>query len=122
MAVHSGLPAVPEACVAVQVQYAMRPVVSGPVAIKAEVALISTGQGTKIKVHCVYEVDTDHHEWSFRLYVVPRSGDAEQVGSWTASYGDDFWEEEITRHPPTDIARIELRWGDGVPLLVYEPS
>ncbi len=102
--------------------YAMHPVTSSSVPVKAEVGLISTGQGTKIKIHCVYEGEPDHRSWSFRLYVVPRAGQAEQVGSWTARYGDDFWEDQITRHTPTDIARIELRRGDDVTLLVYEPT
>jgi anti-sigma-K factor RskA len=101
---------------------AMHAVSSEPVPVRAEIALISTRQGTKIRIHCWYEVESDHHPWPFRLVVVPRSGAEEQVGTWTAEYGDDFWVDQITRHMPMDIDRIELRRGDGVPLLAYEPS
>jgi Putative zinc-finger len=102
---------------------AMHSVTSEPVPVSAEVALIPTDQGTKIRIHCVYEVDTDHDRWTFRLFVVPRSGTPQEVGAWTAKYGDDIWEDESTWVALPDIARVELRRGDGVTaLLVYEPA
>jgi hypothetical protein len=100
---------------------AMQSVTNEPVPVSAEVALIPTGQGTKIKIHCVYEVDTDHDRWTFRLFVVPRSGAPEEVGAWTAKYGDDIWEDETTWVALPDIDRVELRRADGVTaLLVYK--
>jgi hypothetical protein len=103
--------------------YAMHPVVNDPVPVTADVALIPTDQGTLIRIHCAYQVDDqDHHRWTFRLYVVPRAGDAEQVGTWTAKYGDDFWVNQSTRLAPSEIARLELRRGDGTTLLAYEPA
>jgi Putative zinc-finger len=101
---------------------AMHAVSPGPVPVKAEIALISTRQGTKIRIHCFYESEDEYHSWPFRLVVVPRSGAEEQVGTWNAGSGDNFWADEMTRHMSMDIARIELRRGDGVPLLAYEPS
>jgi anti-sigma factor RsiW len=101
---------------------AMRPV-AAPMPVTAEVSLIPTGQGSRVRMHCAYHAEADRGRWMFRLYVYPRlSGEGEQISTWTAKYGDDFIVEATTRLAPGDIGRVELRRGDNVPLLVYEPD
>jgi hypothetical protein len=91
------------------------------VPVGARLALIPTAQGTRIQMHCWYHGDNDRGQWWFRLYVYSRAGgNPEQIGTWTARYGDDFVETFPTGLPSNEIARIELRRGDNTTLLVYE--
>jgi hypothetical protein len=92
------------------------------VPVGARLALVPTEQGTRIQMHCWYHNEgNDRGQWWFRLFVYSRAGgEPEQVGTWTAKYGDDFTETFPTGLPPNEIARIELRRGDNTTLLVYE--
>ena len=49
-------------------------------------------------------------------------GNQEEVGSWTAGFGDVVTYPAYTRFKPDEIARVELRRGDNTPLLVRELS
>ena len=100
---------------------AMRPVgPAGPVS--AQVGLTAFAGGTRIEMHCKYgATDYDDGRWTFRLYVYGRSGPAEMAGSWTADPGAEVHAAATTRWAPADIAKVELRRGDGTGLLVYTP-
>jgi hypothetical protein len=91
-----------------------------PVAVKlpvsAEVGLMPTTGGTKIEMICRYEHGYPG-TWIVRLMVIPDSGVAEQVGTWTAVGGQEITFSAITHFTPDAIARLEL-WGEnGTPLL-----
>jgi hypothetical protein len=73
-------------------------------------------------MRCAYTGGSDRGRWTFRLAVVPRTGaPAEEIGNWTAGYGDDLEVSGYTRLLLADIARVELRKGDGTTLLAYQP-
>jgi hypothetical protein len=89
--------------------------------VSAQVALEGFDGGTKVLMHCTYTGAGDRGRWTFRLAVVPRSGGtSEEIGTWTAGYGDDVTVTGYTRLAIGDISRVELRRGDGTTLLAYQ--
>jgi hypothetical protein len=99
---------------------AMQPV-SATTPVTASVALTPFRGGTKVLMRCAYTGGSDRGQWTFRLAVVPRTGaPAEEIGNWMAGYGDDLEVSGYTRLPVADIARVELRKGDGTTLLTYQ--
>lgn len=99
---------------------AMRPV-GEPGPVSAQVGLTAFPGGTRIDMQCEYGGTEYDGRWTFRLYVYGRTGPAELAGSWTADPGADVRAAGTTRWAPADIAKVELRRGDGTPLLVYTP-
>jgi len=90
----------------------------GPVT--AEVGFTETLGGTRITVHCWYLPTGDYHKpWTFRLYAVATDGVSEQVASWSAAPGEELRFDTLTRFVEAELAKVELRLGDGTPLLVY---
>ncbi|HET6212033.1 MAG TPA: zf-HC2 domain-containing protein [Micromonosporaceae bacterium] len=106
------------------VMAAMIPAVTGAPRgpVSAEIGMSSVNGGTKIRMHCSYSSAGDYHDpWPFRLYAYGKDGRSEEVGSWVAGPGDDLWLDGMTRYRTADLTRLELRTGDGAPLLVFNP-
>jgi hypothetical protein len=92
----------------------------GPVI--AELGLSAVTGGTKVRMHCTYNGGGQYHDpWAFRLYAFGSDGKSEQIGSWVAGPGDDLWVDGMTRYRMADLVRLELRLGNGTPLLVLSP-
>lgn len=94
---------------------AMQPVIV-KLPISAEVGLVPTTGGTKIEMVCRYERGYPG-TWTVRLMVVPRTGPAEQIGTWTAVGGQEVTLSAITHLTPDAISKVELRGENGTPLL-----
>jgi len=94
--------------------------VAATVPVTASLALSADAEGTVVKMRCAYKegVSAGPAKWTYKLVVVPKSGEPDEIDTWTAGEGDEL---ELTAHshvPRTDIARIEIRKGDGTTLLV----
>jgi hypothetical protein len=98
---------------------AMREVAQVP--LTAKVALESIGGGTKLRMQCAYKAGGGgSNRWTYTLVVVPRQGVVEEVSSWTAGYGDEYDVTARSKIALPDILRVELRKGDGTPLLIHD--
>jgi hypothetical protein len=117
------------ACVAwaavVGVQYVNRPTeptlvsmeeVAAAAPVVAQVAIQGFKGGTKITLKCKY-IGTNAGLWTVRMVVIPKMGEAESVGSWSAGFGDELTYPAYTRYKPAEIDRIELTKADGTTLL-----
>jgi hypothetical protein len=114
--VNSDLPSRPPA----DVEMAQMVPVSEDSPVTAEIGFAPTLGGTKITVHCSYLATGDYHKpWTFRLYVVATDGVSEQATSWWAAPGDDLRVDTTVRFDEDELAKVELRLGDGTLLLVY---
>jgi hypothetical protein len=94
--------------------------VAATVPVTASLALSADAGGTVVKMRCAYKegVSPGPAKWTYKLVVVPKSGEPDEIDTWTAGEGDEL---ELTAHshvPRNDIARIEIRKGDGTTLLV----
>ncbi|MFG2038952.1 anti-sigma factor family protein [Dactylosporangium sp. NPDC048998] len=93
--------------------------VAATVPVTASLALDSAPDGTVVRMRCAYKAGEgpEYAKWTYKLVVVPKSGDPEEIDTWTARSGDEL---QLTVHssiPRSDIQRIEIRKGDGTPLL-----
>jgi anti-sigma factor RsiW len=99
----------------------MRPA-AGAVPVSAEVGLAATVGGTRVDMTCRY-ASGYQGKWLVRLVVYPRSGGAgEQIGTWTATAGQEISLSAITHLTPQDIERLELQRADKTPLLTWTPA
>jgi hypothetical protein len=99
---------------------AMREVVADS-PVTAEIALEAFTDGTLLRMRCWYQGE-DHGKWTLRLVVLSKlDGAALEVSTWTANEGDSLEMAAHTTLKPADIERVELRRGDGRPLLSYDP-
>lgn len=112
----------------VGVQYVNRP--SAPVFVSmeqvvstapvvAQVGIQSFRDGTKITLKCQYH-GQNSGRWTFRMIVIPKEGEAESIGSWSAGLGDEVTYPAYTRFLPGEIDRIELTKADGTTLLTHK--
>lgn len=93
--------------------------VAATVPITAALALSPASDGTLVRMRCGYKSDEgfEYLKWTYKLVVVPKSGEPEEIDTWTARAGDQL---ELTAHSgiaEPDIQRVEIRKGDGTPLL-----
>ncbi|GAB3867651.1 hypothetical protein [Dactylosporangium cerinum] len=93
--------------------------VSATVPVTASLALEGEADGTLVRMQCAYKpAAAAHGKWTYKLYVVPRTGEPEELDSWTAGVGDEYELKAHSRFQRGDIQKIEIRKGDGTPLLV----
>jgi len=99
----------------VQMQ-AMTPV-NNVTAVTAEVGLVDKAWGTKIALHCAYAKSRYASEQAYGLYAISRSGQWEQIGSWTVGPGRDVNMDAATKFRTGELAAIEIRRSDGKTIL-----
>lgn len=94
--------------------------VSATVPVTASLALEGESGGTLVRMQCAYKPTgaAGHGKWTYKLYVVPKTGEPEELDSWTAGVGDEYQLKAHSRYQRDDIQKIEIRKGDGTPLLV----
>ena len=96
-----------------------------PTPITAKVALTSTGSGTTVALKCTYPTITSNPDYEhgakwFALFVYPRNGGSpQQIGTWSASPGDQLTIPAVTAWGLKNVSQVELRASDGTPLLNY---
>ncbi|WP_238016328.1 zf-HC2 domain-containing protein [Dactylosporangium sp. AC04546] len=90
--------------------------VAESVPVTARLALEPAADGTVVRMQCAYK-GGGYGKWTYKLVVVPKSGQPEEIDSWTAGYGDEYDLKARTSIPRADIARVEIRKGDDTPLL-----
>jgi anti-sigma factor RsiW len=91
--------------------------VSATVPITASLALESEAGGTLVRMQCAYKPGAAQGKWTYKLYVVPKTGEPEELDSWTAGVGDEYQLKAHSRYQRNNIQKIEIRKGDGTPLL-----
>jgi hypothetical protein len=88
--------------------------------VTASIALEPYEGGTRIYMQCRYRTGTGDGEWAFRMVVIPKSGEPQDVSTWTAGFGDEYDVRDHTKFNKSDIARIEIQSNaTGRTLLVY---
>jgi hypothetical protein len=96
---------------------AMREVATS-VPVMATLSLSPDANGTVVRMRCAYKDGQGSSEqWTYKLVVVPKSGQPEEIDTWTARKGDEL---QLTAHstiPRSNIQRVEIRKGDGTTLL-----
>ncbi|MEV6931850.1 zf-HC2 domain-containing protein [Dactylosporangium sp. NPDC051485] len=102
-----------------QPDYVAMQEVAATVPVTASLALDSDPDGTVVRMRCAYRAgeSDEYAKWTFTLVVVPKSGDPQEINTWTARSGDEM---QLTAHSNiqrSNIQRIEIRNGDGTPLL-----
>jgi hypothetical protein len=93
--------------------------VAATVPVQASLAVTSASDGTVVKMRCAYKdgEGDEYAKWTYKLVVIPKSGEPEEIDTWTARSGDEL---QLTAHsaiPRSNIDRIEIRKGDGTTLL-----
>ncbi|MEV0130475.1 zf-HC2 domain-containing protein [Dactylosporangium sp. NPDC050688] len=94
--------------------------VAAAVPVTASLALEGEPGGTLVRMRCAYKLAAadGYGKWTYKLYVVPKSGEPEELDAWTAGAGDEYQLKVHSRVQRGDIHKIEIRKGDGTPLLV----
>ncbi|MET7422457.1 zf-HC2 domain-containing protein [Dactylosporangium sp. NPDC005555] len=92
--------------------------VAATVPVTASLALEGLGDGTLVRMRCAYKPGGGYGKWTYKLYVVPKSGEPEELDSWTAGAGDEYELKAHSRYKRDNIQKVEIRKGDGTPLLV----
>jgi hypothetical protein len=94
--------------------------VAATVPVTASLALEGEPGGTLVRMQCAYKLAgaAGSGKWTYKLYVVPKSGEPEELDSWTAGVGDEYQLKAHSRVQRGDIQKIEIRKSDGTPLLV----
>lgn len=93
--------------------------VAATVPVTASLALEGEADGTLVRMRCAYRpAAAGYGKWTYKLYVVPKSGEPEELDSWTAGVGDEYQLKAHSRYRRDDIQKVEIRKGDGTPLLV----
>ncbi|GAA3279356.1 MULTISPECIES: anti-sigma factor family protein [Dactylosporangium] len=94
--------------------------VASTVPVSASLALSDDSGGTELRMRCGYkagENGNEYSKWTYTLVVVPKTGQPQEISTWSARPGDQM---ELSAHsdiPQSNIARVEIRKGDGTPLL-----
>jgi hypothetical protein len=86
--------------------------------VAAEVGLDEKAWGTKVALHCSYADSRYAGEQSYGLFAVARSGEWEQIGSWTVGPGGEITTDAATKFRGDQLALLEIRrTNDGKPVL-----
>jgi|GEM_PF-852940 len=93
-----------------------------PGVVSASIGLQNIAGGTRVVGTCKYEDLSGKYPEpaKFVLYVVPKHGVRERIGSWSAEPGDSVPVEGMTWWPSGDIASVQLVGPDGKLQLEYK--
>jgi hypothetical protein len=91
-----------------------------PWPLHAEIALRAVGDRTEIRMHCHYDParEPGSERYTFRLFSVSKSGAAQEVSAWSASFGDDMTFMTTADVRTADIGRVELRKDDATSVIL----
>jgi hypothetical protein len=111
----------PSASAPVVVMHPMTPV-SNPSIVSASIALQAVAGGTRVVGTCKYKGLADEYPGpiNFALYIVPKHGTPERIGSWSAKPGDSQPIDGQTWWPSSDIASVQLVGPNGKVQLEYK--
>lgn len=113
----------PSASAPAVVLHPMTPL-STPSIVSASIALQNIAGGTRVVGTCTYDSVSGAYPEpvKFALYIVPKHGTPERVGSWSAMPGDSVPIEGMTWWPSRDIASVQLVGPAGKLQLEYKPA
>jgi hypothetical protein len=96
--------------------------VGTPGIVTASIGLQNVASGTRVVGTCTYEGlgGTYAEPAKFVLYIVPKHGVRERIGSWSAEPGSSVPVEGQTWWPSSDIASVQLVGPDGKLQLEYK--
>lgn len=111
----------PSASAHAVVMHPMTPL-NKPSIVSASIGLQEIAGGTRVVGTCKYEglSSTYPEPAKFVLYVVPKHGTPERIGSWSSEPGDSVPIEGMTWWPTSDIASVQLVGPDGKLQLEYK--
>jgi Predicted transmembrane transcriptional regulator (anti-sigma factor) len=111
----------PSASAQAVVMHQMTPL-SRPSIVSASIGLQNIAGGTRVVGTCKYEGlnGTYAEPAKFVLYVVPKHGTPERIGSWSSEPGDSVPIEGMTWWSSSDIASVQLVGPDGKLQLEYK--
>jgi anti-sigma-K factor RskA len=91
------------------------------VPVTASVGFDTDEDGTVVRMRCEYREipGAQAQEWTLTLVAVPKTGQPDQIATWTAGYGDEYDMVAHTYFKRSDIARVEVRNSSGTALLTY---
>jgi hypothetical protein len=95
---------------------------STPSIVSASIAVQDVPGGTRIVGTCKYEGLSNDYPGpvNFVLYIVPKHGQRERIGSWSAEPGDSLPIQGQTWWPSSDIASVQLVGPNGKVQLQYD--
>ncbi|MEV4131118.1 zf-HC2 domain-containing protein [Dactylosporangium sp. NPDC049742] len=94
--------------------------VAATVPVTASLAIEGLDDGTLVRMRCAYKPGGGYGKWTYKLYVVPKSGEPEELDSWTAGAGDEYELKAHSQYRRDNIQKIEIRGADGTPLLALD--
>ncbi|MEU0553378.1 zf-HC2 domain-containing protein [Dactylosporangium sp. NPDC006015] len=94
--------------------------VAATVPVTASLAIEGLDDGTLVRMRCAYKPGGGYGKWTYKLYVVPKSGEPEELDSWTAGAGDEYELKAHSQFRRDNIEKIEIRGADGTPLLALD--
>ncbi|MFF5230552.1 zf-HC2 domain-containing protein [Dactylosporangium sp. NPDC000521] len=94
--------------------------VAATVPVTASLAIEGLDDGTLVRMRCAYKPGGGYGKWTYRLYVVPKSGEPEELDTWTAGAGDEYELKAHSQYRRDNIQKIEIRNADGTPLLALD--
>jgi len=104
------------------VEYSAMQQAQTSIPVEADIALTPAEGGTWVAMRCRYGGSYEGRTWPVWLVVFPRDGDqAEPIGSWMASSGQEITLTALTRYRPDQIARVELQGSNQRTLLWWSP-
>ena len=92
------------------------------VPVTASVGFDTDDEGTVVLMRCEYhEIQglLQAQDWTLTLVAVPKTGNVDEMVTWTAGYGDEYNMVAHTYFKRSDLARIEIRSDTGQALLTY---
>lgn len=93
-----------------------------PSIVSASIAVQDVDGGTRVVGTCTYKGLSDHYEGpiNFVLYIVPKHGMRERIGSWSAEPGGTLPIQGQTWWPSSRIASVQLVGPNGKVQLQYD--
>lgn len=86
--------------------------------VSAEVGLEEKAWGTRVALHCSYASSRYAGDHSYGLFAVAKSGEWEQIGSWTVGPGGEVTTDAATKFRGDQLAFLEIRrTNDSKPVL-----